>query len=91
VRPNTRLSFMLNYLVACKTSFLSIIYLSILIHYGRLTNVKWKHVEETLQKQLSSWKVKLLSVSGRLVLINSVFANIILHMIFFFQILKEVF
>jgi hypothetical protein len=36
-------------------------YLGIPISYRRLTNVEWKHVEERLQKRLSSLKDKLLS------------------------------
>jgi hypothetical protein len=40
-------------------------------------------VEERLQKRLSGWKGKLLSLGGRLVLINSVLTNIVLYMISF--------
>jgi hypothetical protein len=47
-----------------------------------LTNTEWKHVEEKLKKIISSWKGKLLPLGGRLVLINSVLCNIVLHMIF---------
>jgi hypothetical protein len=42
-------------------------YLGILIHYRRLTLAEWKLIEERLQKFLSSWKGKLLSLGGRLV------------------------
>jgi hypothetical protein len=59
-------------------------YLGIPIHYRRLTLAEWKIVEERLQKRLSSWKGKLLSLGGRLVLINLVVSNIVLHMISFF-------
>jgi hypothetical protein len=41
-------------------------------------------VEERLQKHLSSWKGKLLSLGRRLVLINSVLTNMVLYMISFF-------
>ena len=54
-------------------------------HYGRVTFTEWKHVEERLEKRLSSWKGKLLSVGGRLVLINSVLTNMVLYMLSFFQ------
>ena len=47
-------------------------------------------MEERLQKRLSSWKGKLLSVGGRLVLINSVLTNMVLYMISFFQLPKGV-
>jgi hypothetical protein len=64
--------------------------LAIPIHYRRLTNVEWKHVGETLQKHLISWKGKLLSLGGRLVLINSVLSNMVLYMIYFFKFIKGV-
>jgi hypothetical protein len=63
-------------------------YLGIPIHYRRLTLAEWKLVEERLQKHLSTWKGKLLSLVGRLVLINSVLSNMVLHMISFFLLSK---
>lgn len=42
------------------------------------------------KKRLSSWKGKLLSLGGRLVLINSVLSNMVLYMISFFQLPKGV-
>jgi hypothetical protein len=65
-------------------------YLGIPIHYWRLTITEWKAVEERLQKRLSSWKSKLLSLGGRLVLINSVLTNMVLYMISFFLLPKGV-
>jgi hypothetical protein len=65
-------------------------YLVILIHYRRLTIVEWKLVEERLQNRLSSWKGKLLSLGGRLILIYSVLTNMVLHMISFFLLPKGV-
>jgi hypothetical protein len=65
-------------------------YLGILIHYRRLTLAKWKLVEERLQKRLSSWKGKLLSLGGRLILINSILSNMVLQMISFFLLPKGV-
>jgi hypothetical protein len=59
-------------------------YLGISIQYRRLSLAEWKIVEERLQKRLSSWKGKLLSLGGRLILINSVLSNMVLHMISFF-------
>jgi hypothetical protein len=47
-------------------------------------------VEERLQKRLSSWKGKLMSLGGRLVLVNSVLSNMVLHMISFFLLPKGV-
>jgi hypothetical protein len=65
-------------------------YLGIPIHYRRLTIVEWKIVEERVLKHLSSWKGKLLSLGGRLILINSVLTNMVLYMISFFLLPKGV-
>ena len=40
----------------CEQGHFPIKYLGIPIHYRRLTNVEWKHVEERLQSRLASWK-----------------------------------
>jgi hypothetical protein len=77
------------YLAAGKGQF-PMRYLGIPIHYWRLTLAEWKLVEERLQKHISSWKGKLLSLEGRLVLINSVLSNMVLHMISFFLLPKGV-
>ncbi|WVZ66203.1 hypothetical protein U9M48_015460, partial [Paspalum notatum var. saurae] len=45
--------------------------LSIPLHYRKLRNKDWRMVEERFEKRLSAWKGKLLSVGGRLVLINT--------------------
>jgi hypothetical protein len=47
-------------------------YLGIPIHCRRLTIAEWKLVEDRLQNRLNSWKDKLLSLGGTLILINSV-------------------
>nr|XP_045089534.1 uncharacterized protein LOC123497248 [Aegilops tauschii subsp. strangulata] len=43
-------------LFGCGLGQFPITYLGIPIHYRRLTNAEWKHIEERLQKRLSSWK-----------------------------------
>jgi hypothetical protein len=47
-------------------------------------------IEEHIEKKLSSWKVKYLSISGRLVLINSVLSSLPIFMLSFFKIPKGV-
>jgi hypothetical protein len=47
-------------------------------------------VEERLQIRLASWKGKLLSLGGRLVLINSVLRNMVIYTLSFFQLQKEI-
>jgi mannosylglycoprotein endo-beta-mannosidase len=65
-------------LFGCGQGQFPIRYLGIPIHYRRLTPAEWKIVEERLQKRLSSWKGKLMSLGGRLILINLVLINMIL-------------
>jgi hypothetical protein len=77
-------------LFGCGQGQFPIRYLGIPIHYRRLTNAEWKLVEERLQIRLSSWKGKLLSLGGRLVLINAVLSNMVLYMISFFQLPRGV-
>ena len=47
-------------------------------------------IEQRIEKKLSSWKGKHLSVGGRLVLINSVLSSLAMFMISFFEIPKGV-
>jgi hypothetical protein len=77
-------------LFGCGQGHFPMRYLGIPIHYRRLTLAEWKIVEKRLQKRLSSWKGKLLSLGGRLILINSVLSNMVLHMISFFLLPKRV-
>jgi hypothetical protein len=77
-------------LFGCNLGEFPIRYLGIPIHFRRLTNAEWKIVEERLQLRLSSWKGKLLSIGGRLVLINSALLNIVLYMLSFFLLPKGV-
>jgi hypothetical protein len=75
-------------LFGCNQGEFPIRYLGIPIHFWRLTNTEWKTVEERLQLCLSSWKGKLLSIGGRLVLINLVMSNMVLYMLYFFLLPK---
>jgi hypothetical protein len=54
------------------------------MHFIKLSNKDWKMVEERIEKRLSSWKGKYLSVGGRLVLINLVLTNLVMFIISFF-------
>jgi hypothetical protein len=77
-------------LFGCGQSQFPINYLGIPIHYRPLTMTEWKLVEKRLQKRLSSWKGKLLSLGENLVLINSVLTNMVLYMISFFLLPKDI-
>jgi len=61
-------------------------YIGISMHHRKPMNKDWKHVEEIFQKRLSGWRSKMLSVGGRLVLINSVLSSLPMFMMSFFEI-----
>jgi hypothetical protein len=63
-------------------------YLDTMIHHWRLMLAERKLVEKTLQKRLSSWKIKLLFLSEILVLLNSILINMVLYIISFVQLPK---
>jgi hypothetical protein len=67
-------------------------YLGIPMHVQRLSNKdwNWSSVEEHFQKKLSSWKGKLLSSGGRLVLIKSIQPSLPMFTLSFFAIPKGV-
>jgi hypothetical protein len=59
-------------------------YLGIPMHHRKLMNKDWKHVKEHFQRRLNCWKSKMLSVGGRLVLLNSVLSSLPMFMLSFF-------
>jgi hypothetical protein len=63
-------------------------YLGIPIHHKRIGNTDWKIIEENFEKKLSSWKGKLLSYGGRLVLINSILSSLAMIMLSFYEVPK---
>jgi hypothetical protein len=81
---------MLNHIFGCKRGSFPVKYLGIPMHYRKLNNKDWKVIEQRIEKKLSSWKGKHLSVGGRLVLINSVLSSLAMFMISFFEIRKGV-
>jgi uncharacterized protein YpuA (DUF1002 family) len=73
----------------CQSGSFPFKYLGIAMHYRKLTNKDWKMVEERIEKMLSSWKGKYLSVGGRLVLINPVLTSLVMFMMSFFKSQEE--
>ncbi|WVZ50197.1 LOW QUALITY PROTEIN: hypothetical protein U9M48_001474 [Paspalum notatum var. saurae] len=65
-------------------------YLGLPMHYRKLRNSDWRHIDERFEKRLIGWKGKLLSVGGRLVLINLVLSSLPMFMLSFFAIPKGV-
>ena len=62
------------------------------MHFRKLSNNDWKIIEDRIEKRLSGWKGKLLSVGGRLVLINSVLSSLpmFMFMLSFFEVPRGV-
>jgi hypothetical protein len=60
------------------------------MHFRKLSNIDWKVVEDKIERKLSSWKGKLMSVGGRLVLLNSVLTSLVMFMLSFFEVPKGV-
>jgi hypothetical protein len=58
------------------------------MHHKRISNVDWKVIEENFEKKLSSWRGKLLSYRGRLVLINSILSSLAMFMLSFYKVPK---
>ena len=55
------------------------------MHHQKISNRDLFPVGERFQKKLASWKGKLLSVGGRLVLINSILFSLPMFMFSFFE------
>lgn len=70
----------------CELGSLPFSYLGIPIHHRKLSNKEWKCIEDRFEKKLSSWKGKLLSYGGRLILINSVLTSMPMFLLSFFEI-----
>ena len=68
----------------CKLGQLPFKYLGIPMNVRRLSNKDCKVIEDRIEKKLSSWKGKLLSAGGRLVLINSILSSLPMFMMSFF-------
>jgi hypothetical protein len=65
-------------------------YLGILMHHKKLSNNDWKIIEQIIEKKLSSWKRKHLSIGGRLVLINLVLTSLVMFMLSLFEVPRGV-
>ena len=77
-------------LFGCELGVLPFCYIGITMHHKKILNVDWRVIEERFQKRLSGWKSKLLSVGGRLTLLNSILSSLPMFMLSFFEIPKGV-
>ena len=73
-------------LFGCKEGSFPFKYLGIPMSQHKIANKDWEQLETRFQKKLSSWKSKLLSTGGRLVLINSILSSLPIFMLSFFRI-----
>ena len=65
-------------------------YLGLPMHTRKLSNKDRQTIENRIEKKLSGWKGKLLSVGGRLVSLNSVLSSLPMFMMSFFELPKGV-
>ena len=65
-------------------------YLGLPMNTRKLNNKDWQTIENRIEKRISGWKGKMLSVGGRLVLINSVFSSLPMFMMSFFELPRGV-
>jgi hypothetical protein len=56
-------------------------YLDLPMHTRKLSNKDWRVIENRIENKFSGWKGKMLSVGGRLVLINSVLSSLSMFML----------
>ena len=63
-------------LFGCKVGSFPFRYLGLPMHTRKLNNKDWQMIENRIEKRLSGWKGKMLSVGGRLVLINLVLTSL---------------
>jgi hypothetical protein len=65
-------------------------YLGLPMHTRKLSNKDWQVIENRIEKRLSGWKGTMLSVGGRLVLINLVLSSLPMFKMSFFELPKVV-
>jgi hypothetical protein len=77
--------------LGCKLTHLPIIYLGIPFHYKNLTTEQWNFLIENFEKKkLQEWKGKLLSIGGRVTLLNSVISIVPLYWMSIYRLLVKV-
>jgi hypothetical protein len=74
----------------CQSGTYPFKYLDIPMHHKKLSNNDWKIIEQRIEKKLSSWKGKHLSVGGWLILVNSTLTSLVMFTLSFFEVPKGV-
>lgn len=75
-------------LFGCNEGAIPFKYLGIPKSPRKISNKDWRVIVDKFHKKLSSWRGKLLSVGGRLALINSALSSLPMSMMSFFKYLK---
>lgn len=65
--------------LGCQLSTLPIIYLGVPLHWKKLRTSDWEPLVSKIENRLQSWKGSLLSLGGRVTLLNSVLSAIPLY------------
>jgi hypothetical protein len=66
-------------LFECKVGHLPISYLGILLHWKKLSVQDWNFLIEKIEHKLQGWKGKMLSIGGKVVLLNLIFSSILIY------------
>lgn len=65
--------------LGCQTSSLPITYLGVPLHWKKLSPSDWQPLISKIENKLQSWKCNILSLGGRVTLLNSVISAIPLY------------
>ena len=81
----------LNHTFGCRWGTFPIKYLGLPLHNKKLTVADWQFLVDKIEARLPSWQSQLLSIGGRVTLINSVLSSIPLYALSVYQIPLTVF
>ena len=69
----------------CKSGKLPLRYLGIPVDRKKVSNIDWRPVEDKFENKLGGWQGKMLSLEGRLVLINFSLSSLPFYMMSFYK------
>jgi hypothetical protein len=73
-------------MIECYISSFSIIYLGLPLYDRTLKISDWNVIVATIQNKLANWKGTLLSLRGRLTMVNDVLSAVLLYRLFLYKI-----
>lgn len=83
-------SDMYSEIFTCQLGVLPMKYLGIPIDQTSLQNKHWKFLEDKIEKKMSGWQGKVLSIGGRTVLLNACLSSVPFYMLSFYRLPKGV-